>query len=492
MRKPHPLKLLVRLVLQLASSLSLLAMGLTAAARSQTVVSLSEVKKIYVTPLGQGKLGSEFQQRVISRLRKDGSLEVVDSRQRADAVLSGDGQIWVTGHVSNNPRSPASSVHAIYSGFLSARVTDRGNQVMWSYLVTPRKFAWGGIVQDLSDNLTAKLLDARQEKREAEASVASRNSAPTPLHGAGATFPAPLYQKWFQSLGEQPPNQSVAYDGIGSEEGIRELVAGKLDFAASDMPLPDERMSQLGTRLLQFATVLGAVVPIYNVSGAGQPLQFSPEVLAGIYLGKITHWNDPKIQSANRGVSLPDSEIVVVHRVDGSGTTFVWSDFLSKVSLTWNSRVGRGSQLNWPVGIGEERNEGVASRVQQTPNSIGYVEMVFALQHELSFGAVRNAAGEWIRADLASVTRAAAGAAASMTSDFRVSITNPRGRGAYPIASFTWLLLPRNRDANRQAALREMLEWILTSGQKECSELGYAPLPREVVNRELQALRTQK
>jgi phosphate transport system substrate-binding protein len=488
MLKLHPSPPCGRLAFRFAWSVSILAICVTAGARAQTAASLAEIKKIYVAPLGQGKLGDEFRERVISRLRKEGSLEVVDNRLQADAVLSGDGQIWVTGHVSNNPRSPSSAALAVYSGFLSARVTDRQNEVLWSYLVTPRKFAWGGIIHDLSDNLIAKLLDARLENSDRGATVSAENSSQVPLHGAGATFPAPLYQKWFQSIQEQQPNQRIGYDGIGSEEGIRQLAAGKVDFAASDMPLSDERMSQLGMKLEHFASVLGAVVPIYNVAGVVRPLNFTPEALAEIYLGKITRWSDAKIRGANRGVTLPDAEIVVVHRSEGSGTTFVWSDFLSKVSPAWNSGVGKGSELKWPLGMGEDRNEGVASTVEQTPNSIGYVEMVFALQHQLSFAAVRNASGEWVRADLASVTAAAATAAAAMTTDFRVSITNAPGTGAYPIASFTWLLVPAKAEPGRKAALREMLEWILTSGQKECSELGYAPLPHEVASRELARL----
>jgi phosphate transport system substrate-binding protein len=240
-----------------------------------------------------------------------------------------------------------------------------------------------------------------------------------------------------------------------------------------------------------FASVLGGVVPIYNLAGIARPLKFTPEVLAEIYLGKIKRWDDAKIRAANHGVTLPDSEIVVVHRSDGSGTTFVWSDFLSKISPEWKSAVGSGSELKWPVGEGAEHNEGVAVKVRETPNAIGYVEMVFALQHELSFGAVRNAAGEFVRADLASVT-AAASSASGMSSDSRISITNAPGAGAYPIASFTWLLLPERSDAAHKSALNEMLVWVLTSGQKECSELGYAPLPRDLANRELEALRVQK
>ena len=460
--------------------------------RGQSADALSQVNKIYVEPMGGGGLGQEFRNRIVDRLKRQGFV-VVDAPAKADAVMTGTAQVWVTGHVSLSPRSPSTTQHAVYSGFLSARITGKDNEVLWSYLVTPSRFSWGGIVHDLADNLTAKLLEARKERDLATPADARSVSAVTTLHGAGATFPAPLYQMWFQSVQQQHPNEQITYDAVGSEAGIRLLGKGKVDFAASDMPLSDERMAQTGAEVQHFASVLGAVVPIYNLSGITRPLNFTPEVLAEIYLGKIRRWDDPKVRAANRGVTLPESEIVVVHRSDGSGTTFVWSDFLSKASSEWKSTAGSGSELKWPAGIGAEHSEGVALMVQHTPNAIGYVEMVFALQHELSFGAVRNPAGVFVRADLSSVRAAASAAAASISSDFRVSITNAPGKGAYPIASFTWFLLPKNLpDPSRQAALHQLVEWALTFGQKQCSELGYAPLPPEVVARELDVLRRQR
>jgi len=468
----------------------LLVVAATIAA--QTAQSLSQVQKIYVEPLGHGSLGNEFRDRVIDRLRKDGHLAIVDASEQADAIVSGSAEIWPTGYASNSPRTHSAARQTIYGGYLSARLTGKNNQVLWSYLVTPRQFAWGGIVHDLADNLTAKLLEARKQITEAAATGGSSAPPAITLHGAGATFPAPLYQKWFQSFREQQPGNQVTYDAIGSEEGIRQLSEGKVDFAASDMPLSDARLSQLTTKIQHFPTVLGAVVPIYNLPGTVRPLKFEPQVLAEIYLGKIKRWNDPRIRASNHGVNLPDSEIMVVHRSDGSGTTYVWSDFLSKVSPEWKATVGTGSELKWPVGTGAEHSEGVAVAVHERPNSIGYVEMVFALEHQLSFGAVRNAAGVFVRADLASVTAAATSAAANMTPDFRVSITDAPGGGSYPIASFTWLLAPESGDRSRRAAISQLVEWILTDGQKQCSELGYAPLPREVADRALAALRTQK
>lgn len=488
----RPTRAIRALIYQLLAGAALFAASTPA--RAQAVHSLSQVKKIYVEPLGQGKLGEEFRERVMARLRKDGRFEVAATRSQADAVMTGTAQIWITGYVSTNPRSPSTTQKPVYSGFLSARVAskDKDNEVLWSYLVTPSKFAWGGIVHDLADNLTSKLLDASAENSESASAAPPPNAVSLTLHGAGSTFSAPLYQKWFQSFQELRPNDRITYDGVGSEEGIRLLAEGKVDFAASDMPLSDQRMSRLGAKFQHFASVLGGVVPIYNLAGVARPLRFTPETLAEIYLGKIKRWNDPNIRASNHGVNLPESNIVVVHRSDGSGTTFVWSDFLSKVSTEWKNSVGTGSELKWPVGAGAEHNDGVALMVHDTPNAIGYVEMVFALQHQLSFGAVRNASGEFVRADLSSVTAAAASGTSNMTTDFRVSITNAPGAGSYPIASFTWLLVPRGADHERRAALAELLQWVLTDGQKECSELGYAPLPREVVNRELEALSVQK
>ena len=471
-------------------ALGIVIIGFSFPLPAQSARALWQVKRIYIERLGHGKLGDEFRDRIISRLRKKGDLDVVEAPSKADAVMSGSAEVWVTGHISHSPRSPSMSQQAVYSGFLSARITSKDNEVLWSYLVTPSKFAWGGIVNDLADNLTAKLLEAREERNETAPATSAPDSAVIAIRGAGATFPAPLYQKWFQTIQQQRPNEQIVYEAVGSEQGIRLLTERKVDFAASDMPLPDDRMSQMGMQLDHFPSVLGAVVPIYNLPGVARPLNFTAEILAEIYLGRIKRWSDPKIREVNRGVNLPDSDIVVVHRSDGSGTTFVWSDFLSKGSPDWKSAVGSGSELRWPVGLGAEHSEGVAVTVKQTPHAIGYVELVFALQHELSFGAVKNPAGAFVRADLSSVRAAAE--AANITADFRVSITNAPGTGAYPIASFTWLLLPKDTsDPAHRTALYQLLEWILTAGQKECSELGYTPLPSDVVSRELEALRKQ-
>jgi len=354
---------------------------------------------------------------------------------------------------------------------------------LWSYLVTPSKFSWGTIYDNLSETLVREMVAAHDESGSPAQSVVK-----TSLHGAGSTFAAPLYQKWFESFLQQHRDIRISYDAVGSGLGTQLLEENKVDFAASDVPPVEKSPRESKADFLRIASVLGGVVPIYNLRNLGQTLKFTPEALAGIYLGKITKWNDPIIKGPNKGVALPDADIVVIHRSDGSGTTYAWSDYLAKVNAEWRTAVGTGMTLNWPTGRGAPSNDGVAAAVQQTPNSIGYVELVYAIQHQLTFGAVRNAAGEYIRADLASVT-AAAGAAAPSPS----SITNASGKDVYPIATFTFLLLPQQvGDAEKKAALRELLRWVLTSGQKECSALGYAPLPRQLANLQLQALESLK
>ena len=309
------------------------------------------------------------------------------------------------------------------------------------------------------------------------------------LNGAGATFPYPIYSKWFDEYHRQHPEVLINYQAIGSGGGIRQLDAGTVDFGASDMPVGDEQLAKFKTQILHFPTVLGAVVPTYNIPGVTAELSFSAKALAGIMLGAIKKWNDPEIARANPGVKLPAAAIVVVHRSDGSRTTFIWTDFLSKVSPEWKSKVGSGTSVNWPVGLGGKGNEGVSALVKQTPNSIGYVELIYAIQNRIPYGRVQNAAGEYVKADLDSVTAAAGGAAQSMPGDFRVSIINAPGRNAYPISSFTWLLIPaRIQDPAKDRAVKDFLRWILGPGQKMTEALSYAPLPQQVASREEQQI----
>ncbi|MCL4401298.1 MAG: phosphate ABC transporter substrate-binding protein PstS [Acidobacteria bacterium] len=309
------------------------------------------------------------------------------------------------------------------------------------------------------------------------------------INGAGATFPYPIYSKWFNEFSKLHPGAQINYQSIGSGGGIRQLSEGTVDFGASDMPLTDELMSKMKVRPLHFPTVLGGVVPTYNVPGIKSDLRFTPEALAGIYSGKITKWNDPVLRNANPGADLGAHQIIVVHRADGSGTTFVWTDYLSKVNPQWKSSVGAATSVRWPVGLGAKGNEGVAGLVKQTAYSIGYVELIYAIQNHLGYGVVQNAAGNFVKANLNSVTEAAAGAARNMPDDFRVSITNAPGKNAYPISTFTWLLVPAKiEDPVKKKSITDFLRWMLESGQKYNAALGYAPLPQQVVAKELRAI----
>jgi phosphate transport system substrate-binding protein len=305
-------------------------------------------------------------------------------------------------------------------------------------------------------------------------------SADTNLNGAGATFPNPIYSKWFNEYHKQHPDVAINYQSIGSGGGIKQLQAGTVDFGASDGPMTDEQLSQTPGKVLHIPTVLGAVVPTYNIPGVNVELKFTGDVLADIFLGKITKWNDGRIAKANPGIKFPDSDIVVVHRTDGSGTTYIWTDYLSKVSPEWAAKVKKGTSVNWPVGLGGKGNEGVSSTVKQTEGSIGYVELIYALSNKMSYGSVQNAAGKFIKASLESTTAAAA-SVKEMPEDFRVSITNAPGAAAYPICSFTWLLVPLEwKDAAKYKAFMTFLTWMVSDGQNMTQALDYAPLPKNV------------
>ena len=311
------------------------------------------------------------------------------------------------------------------------------------------------------------------------------------LSAAGATFPFPIYSKWFNEFAAAHKGTEINYQSIGSGGGIRQLTEGTVDFGASDKPLSDEQAGKMKVKALHFPTVLGAVVPTYNVPGVSSDLKFSGEVLANIFLGTTTKWNDASIAKLNPGVKLPADDIVVVHRSDGSGTTFVFVDYLAKVSPAFKSKIKPDTSVTWPVGLGAKGNEGVSGMVRQTPNSIGYVELIYALQNKMSYGMVKNSSGAFIKADLASVTAAAAGMA--MPEDFRVSITNAPGAKAYPISTFTWLLIPSHiQDAAKRKAITDFLHWMLTKGQSYTQALGYAPLPAQVVSKETQAIASIK
>ena len=305
----------------------------------------------------------------------------------------------------------------------------------------------------------------------------------TQLNGAGATFPYPMYSKWFSEYNKLHPDVQINYQSIGSGGGIRQVLNGTVDFGASDGPMTDEQLKEAKTKILHIPTVMGADVPAYNIAGVSGEIKFTPEVLANIFLGKITSWNDPSLAKINPGVKFPNEPIIVVHRSDGSGTTYIFTDYLSKVSKEWETTVGKGTSVKWPIGLGGKGNEGVAGQIRQLEGSIGYVELIYAVQNKIPYGVVKNAAGEFVKASLEGVTEAAA-SAKSMPADFRVSITNAPGKTAYPISSFTWLLIPAQaKDANKGKILTDFLNWMVTDGQKMTTQLTYAPLPDSVVEK---------
>jgi phosphate transport system substrate-binding protein len=301
------------------------------------------------------------------------------------------------------------------------------------------------------------------------------------INGAGATFPYPIYSKWFSEYTQQHPSVKINYQPIGSGGGIRQVSEGTVDFGATDGPMNDDQIKSAKVKTMHIPTVLGAVVPIYNIPGVNKELNFSGDVIADIYLGKITTWNDPRIVKENPGVNLPANAILPVYRSDGSGTTYIFTDYLSKVSSDWASKVGKNTSVKWPTGIGQKGSEGISGMVRQSPNSFGYVELIYAAQNKMSYGSVKNAAGKFVRASTDGVTAAAAASAKAMPADFRVSITNAPGEASYPISSFTWLLIPtHSADPAKGKALADFLGWMLDHGQSEAATLSYAPLPKPV------------
>jgi phosphate ABC transporter phosphate-binding protein len=452
-----------------------------ASAHSQTP-ALPQVRKIYVETF-TGKLGNtELRQQIIDNLRNSPTIGVVPDRGDADAVLKGTGELWISGYVSISPHATISNASPVYAGFLSSQLVGKNGETLWSSLVTPSRYA-SSIQRDLSSQLVKQLLLAlhgatEQLKQPAQQPIVN-------IRVAGATFPAPLYDAWFGFFRQHHPAVFITYAPIGSEAGLQQLSEGKLTFAASDIPISSTQAAEMHT--LQFATVLGAVVPVYNLPHVGRDLRFTPEVLSDIYLGKVRRWNDPEISAINRQVSLPNHEIVIVHRSDGSGTTFVWTDFLSKTVPGWKSAIGSASTVKWPVGQGAQGNDGMAATVANTPYSIGYTELTYAIQRQLTYGSVRNAAGQFIQANMFSLA-----AAAESTPNIDSPMNAPR-KDAYPITSFTWLIIPQSMpDPAVKSAVVEFLEWMLTTGQKECSGLAYDPLPKKIVTRELEQLATFK
>jgi phosphate transport system substrate-binding protein len=458
-----------------------------------------EARRLYVEPFttpSTTNAGPErFREDLISELRKLGSISLVSSEAGADLILGGGGEIWVKGYRSLNPRSGRlpSDGTPVYAGYLSVELRDAQGETLWSDLVTPGTFS-GDIARHLSKGIAQHVAEALAKLEEApHRTVSPPQGMSVPgkavLKGAGATFPYPVYAKWFINYRREHPEVEITYEPIGSEAGIRRLLSGEVDFGASDSPdAVHELDSAQEAKYLFFPSVVGAVVPIVNLPGVAGEIEFTPEVLAGIYLGKIKKWNDPILRRANPRLHLPDLDIVVIHRADGSGTSYAWTDYLSRISSEWKAQVGAGLAPHWPVGRAASGNEGVAGMVKELGGSIGYVEFIYALQNHLSFGKVRNQNGEYVGASLESIA-VAARQAMEIGDDLKVSLANAPGAGAYPIASFTWLVVPAHiADDGKRNAVEEFLRWMLGPGQRQAAALGYLGLPADVVSREEAAM----
>ena len=448
-------------------------------------------RRIYVEAFAT-KTGAEvLRADLTAELRKLGSISLVPDAAQADLVLGGGGEIWVKGYRSFSPRSHLkipSNGTPIYGGYLSVELRNRRSVTIWSYLAAPDATS-ENVAKDISKRIATHLGEALKEP---EVPVAALPQRPmVTLSGAGATFPFPVYQKWFTNFQAEDPGTAITYDAVGSEAGIKNLLAGKVDFGASDSP---EAIHQLApgdeSAYLLFPSVVGAVVPIVNVPGVPESIAFTPEALSGIFLGKITKWNDPILKRANRGLDLPDIDIVVVHRADGSGTSYAWTDYLSKISPEWKDEIGSSLTPKWPIGRAASGNDGVAKLVKELGGSIGYVEFIYALQNHLSYGRIRNRNGEFVEASLESIA-SAVNHSPQMRDDLRGSIVDAPGEGSYPVASFTWIAVPSHiADGAKRRAITTFLKWMLGPGQRQAAALGYLALPKEVISKEESAIAT--
>jgi len=449
----------------------------------------NQIRRIYVEPFTTREGSEKFREDVIAELRKMNSVSLAADESSADAILGGGGEVWIKGYRSHNPqlgKVPPNGT-PIYTGFLSIELRDRNGQTLWSYLATPPA-ASGDVSKDLSTLIAKKLVEAL-EQGEAPSRTAPLPQPTTILKGAGATFPYPVYEKWFTNYRRENPALQITYEPIGSAAGVRRLLANSVDFGASDSP---EVFHELAPgdeeKYLFFPSVVGAVVPVVNLPGLSSDIAFTPEALAGIYLGKIKKWNDPILTRTNRGLRLPDLDIVVVHRADGSGTSYAWTDYLSKTSPEWKAQVGTSLAPKWPVGREANGNDGVSKLVRELGGSIGYVEFIYAQQNHLSYGRVRNRNGEFVAASLESIA-AAASHSMKISRDFKVSIVDAPGAGVYPISSFTWIVVPaRSANDAKRNALTGFLQWMVGPAQRQAAALGYLPIPKDVAIKEETAI----
>lgn len=452
---------------------------------AQAPANLNDIKNVYVDSFGDRPGAVQLHDKIVSELEKSRRFHVVESPSEADAVLAGSGEVWVKSYYSLNPRNRAvnSETQALFAGYLSIELKDKKGETLWSYLATPHSSATGDVTRNLARLVVKKLESAPADPPTAGPAAAI---GPTTLHAAGATFPYPVYSKWFEAFHQSSPAIDIRYDAVGSEAGIKRLMEGAIDFAGSDIQITaDEYFAGGKPKFLRFPTIMGGVVPVYNLPDMPRELRFTPEILAGIYLGKIRKWNDSQIRAVNRTAVLPDRDIQVIHRADGSGTSYVWTDYFSRVSPEWKSAVGVSSSPKWPLGKGGEGNEGVAKLVRETPGSIGYVEYIYAITERMNYGSVRNSAGRFVSPDIESILAAARGSSSRIAEDFQTSIANAPGADAWPIASYTWFVVPAQIDnPQKKRALKEFLQWMLGPGQNQAAALGYVSIPPEVLLRE--------
>ena len=447
-----------------------------AGAAAQRRAEAPSTSRIYVEPFPAGQDAEKLRNALVDQLRKVRGVTIASDPSAVDAKLSGDGAVWIKGYRSLNPRSGRfpSNGTAIFGGYLSVELTDIGGDTFWSYLVSEN--ATEDVFVNLAKKIVKPLSDALQSRNGVTAATTTESRAT--LQGAGATFPAPIYNKWFAAYAHR--GVAITYEAVGSEEGIRKLLSGDADFGACDHPDILRQLSGEHTGdYVIVPSVVGAVVPIVNLPGFSGEIVFTPETLAGIYLGRITKWSDPAMRQANRGQRLPDLDIIVVHRAEGSGTTYNWTDYLAKASREWQSRVGVSLSPTWPTGRAATGNEGVAKLVTEVPGAVGYVEFIYAVQSHIGYGRVKNRHGEAVAASLDSIATAANSAIA--TGGRPAPIIDSAAAGAYPIASFTWLAVPRRiADSDKRTALTDFLRWMLGPGQRQAAALGYLALPNAV------------
>jgi phosphate ABC transporter phosphate-binding protein len=461
---------------------------LTSSISAQTARSLSQVKRLYVGSLGTGNGSDELRKEVIRYLKKSKEYQLVDTASGADAILEGQGELWVRGYHSLSPRARKNDTYAepAYSGYLSVRVRGANGEILWSYFADPRRVSIHDLKRDLADEATDRLnLDHNALAASTAPSIPATNETSASLTGGGSTFPLPIYLEWLATFSQQHPAWKFSYQALGSEAGVKALLSGKLDFAGTD--IPPASLHDLPSDMTFFPTVGGAVVLIYNLPNFMSDLRLSSDMIAEILSGRIQSWDDPKIAKLNPSAALPSERIRLFTRSDGSGTTFALTDFLSQTNSVWRQTVGAKATVAWSTGKSVSSNDDLAKAVESTQFSLGYVEFIYAFQHHLPFAFVLNRSGRYVRPGLLSIMAAANGAG-DHPQDMTVSVVNSGEASAYPISNLTWLAIRGSVPQPKRAAMEEFLKWMLTSGQRQCSALGFAPLPRNLVDQELSAV----